>query len=428
MSTAAIRAGADPLAGVAGPLAAFRTGLGAAGASLRNALRDIGRARSAADGIRGGAASADPALRQLRTGADTAGKAVAKTGRTAGVTATRLRTGSGGARGGAAPLGALSTGSTAFGGVAGILGKGTGTVSGLMGFFGGALTVAAGAVMAVNVAMRANPFGFVLGLIVPLAGFLIEYALSSQTGQKIMKQVFDQVLAVFRAIGKFLGPVAQGYAKVVSAQFTAVRTIVTAVLKGIGAALSAGFNGTRTAVGSATRAVTGLVSGAWNGFRRMIQPTLDWITRRIPAMFTRVRDATSRTLHGMGDFVSTGMQGVMAAVTGPVKALISFANWVIDGLNELSFSVLGKKFGVDLPKIPQLAEGGVVQPAGGRSGAASVQPLSALSRLRPAEAGPRPDRAADSPERTRLHTYHAAGHGGPLAIASDLLFLHGAAA
>ncbi|MBH0247033.1 tape-measure protein, partial [Streptomyces cavourensis] len=31
-------------------------------------------------------------------------------------------------------------------------------------------------------------------------------------------------------------------------------------------------------------------------------------------------------------------------------------------------------------------------------------------------------------ERTRLHTYHAAGHGGPLAIASDLLFLHGAAA
>ncbi|TGZ12085.1 tape-measure protein, partial [Streptomyces rhizosphaericola] len=56
MSTAAIRAGAAPLAGVAGPLAAFRTRLGAAGTSLRNAVRDVGRARSAADGIRGGAA------------------------------------------------------------------------------------------------------------------------------------------------------------------------------------------------------------------------------------------------------------------------------------------------------------------------------------------------------------------------------------
>ncbi len=84
MSTAAIGAGADPLAGVAGPLSAFRTQLGAAGASLRNALRDVGRARGAADGIRGGAASADPALRQLRTGADAAGKSVAKAGRTAG--------------------------------------------------------------------------------------------------------------------------------------------------------------------------------------------------------------------------------------------------------------------------------------------------------------------------------------------------------
>ncbi|MET8376179.1 tape-measure protein [Streptomyces microflavus] len=427
MSTAAIRTGTDPLAGTVGPLSAFRSGLGAAGSSLRTALRDIGRAEAAADGIRGGATAAGPAVRQLRTGADSAGKSLARTGRTAGLTATRLRTGSGRAGGATAPLGALASGSTAFGGVAGILGKGTGTVSGLMGFFGGALTVGAGAMTAVNVAMRANPFGFVLGLIVPLAGFLIEYALSSQTGQKIMKQVFDQVLAVFRAIGKFLGPVVQAYATVVRDRFTAVRTVITAVVRGVGSALSSGFNGTRTAVTSATRAVTGLISRTWNGFRKMIQPTLDWITKRIPEMFTRVRDATSRTLHGMGDFVSTGMQGVMAAVTGPVKALISFANWVIDGLNELSFSVLGKKFGVNLSKIPQLAEGGVVQP-GGPGGASSVLPLSALSRLRPAEAGRASGRSAGSPERARLRAYHATGRGGPLAIASDLLFLHGAAA
>jgi len=427
MSAAAIRAGAAPLAGTAGALSAFRSGLGAAGRSVQAVLRAIGRAQAAADGIRGGSASAGPALRQLKNGADAAGKSLARTGRTAGLTATRLRTGSGTSRGAAAPLGALASGSTVFGGVAGILGKGTGTVSGLMGLFGGALTVGAGAMTAVNVAMRANPFGFVLGLIVPLAGFLIEYALSSQTGQKIMKQVFDQVLAVFRAIGAFLGPIVQAYATVVRAQFTAVRTIITAVVRGIGATLSGGFHGTRTAVTSATRAVTGLVSGVWSGFRKGIQPTLDWITKRIPEMFTRVRDATSHTLHGMGDFVSTGMQGVMAAVTGPVKALIAFANWVIDGLNRLSFSILGKKFGVDLPKIPQLAEGGVVEPGGGPS---AVRPLSALDRLRPAEEAPTAGLRSGppAPGRARLHTYHAAGRGGPLAIASDLLFLRGAAA
>ncbi|MFD3982697.1 tape-measure protein [Streptomyces griseus] len=427
MSAAAIRAGADPLAGVAGALSVFRARLGAAGTSLSAALRDVGRAGAAAGGIRAGAAAAVPAARQVKSGAGAAGKSLAGTGRTAGVAATRLRAGGGRVRPAAASLGSVSAGSAAFGGVAGTLGKGVGTVSGLMGFLGGALTVGAGAMTAVNVAMRANPFGFVLGLIVPLAGFLIEYALSSQTGQKIMQQVFDQVLAVFRTIGTFLGPVVQAYATVVSAQFTAVRTIVTAVVRGVGTSLTGGFNGARTAVSSATRAVTGLISRTWNGFRSAIQPTLDWITRRIPEMFTRVRNATSGALGAIGDFLSTGMQGVMAAVTGPVKALIAFANWVVDGLNGLSFSLFGKKFGVDLPKIPQLAEGGVVEPGGGSS---PVRPLSALDRLRPAEETPAAGRRSGPPaaERARLHTYHAAGRGGPLAIASDLLFLHRAAA
>ncbi|MYR11420.1 tape-measure protein, partial [Streptomyces sp. SID724] len=48
MSAAAIRAGADPLAGVAGALSVFRARLGAAGTSLSAALRDVGRAGAAA--------------------------------------------------------------------------------------------------------------------------------------------------------------------------------------------------------------------------------------------------------------------------------------------------------------------------------------------------------------------------------------------
>ncbi|MFE4693748.1 tape-measure protein [Streptomyces sp. NPDC056749] len=427
MSAAAIGAGADPLAGVAGALGSFRAGLTGAARSVRAAAQNIGRAGSAADRIRSSAASAGTQLRQIRTGADKAGKSLTGAGRTAGRTATQLRTGSTKARATVAPLDSIATEGAAFSGVVGVLGKGSGTVSKLMGLFGGALTVASGAMTAVNVAMRANPLGFVLGLVAPLAGYLIEYALNSETGQKIMKQVFDQVLQVFQTIWKFLGPVVKAYATVISAYFTAAFKVVTTVLAVVGALLSKDFDGTRNAVASATNAVTGLVRRAWSGFRTVIQPALDWITKKIPGMFTRVKDAMSRTLEGIGRFLSTGMQGVMAAVTGPVKALISFANWVIDGLNKLSFSLLGKKFGVDLPKIPQLAEGGVVRPAGPGT-ASSVLPLSALSRLRPAEPAARTTGPTGSTDRSRLRTYHAAEGNGPLAVATDLLFLHGAAA
>ncbi len=260
-----------------------------------------------------------------------------------------------------------------------------------------------------------------------MAGFRIEYALNSQAGQKMMQQVFGQVRKVFQAIWKFLGPVLKVYATVISAYFKAAIKIITTVLAVVGPLLSKGFHSTRSAVTSATRALSGLVRRTWRGFRAVIRPVLSWITQKIPSMFTRVKSALSRTLTGMGRFISTGMQGVMAAVTGPVKALISFANWVIDGLNKLSFSFFGKKFGVDLPKIPQLAEGGVVQPAGPDT-ASAVLPLSALSRLRPAEAAPRTAGPAHPTDRTRLRTYHAAEGNGPLAVAGDLLFLYGTAA
>ncbi|MEI7034152.1 tape-measure protein [Streptomyces pratensis] len=427
MSAAAIQGGADPLAGVAGALSSFRTRLTAAGRSVRTAARDLGQASTAAGRIKSSATSAGGRLRQMKTGADAAGRSLTKTGRTAGRTATQLRAGTAKARPAVAPLNSIATEGARFSGAASVLGKGSGTVSKLMGFFGRALTVASGAMTAVNIAMRANPFGFVLGLVAPLVGYLIEYALNSQAGQKMMQQVFDQVRKVFQAILKFLGPVLTVYATVISAYFTAAVKVITTVLAVVGPLLSKGFHGTRSAVTSATRALSGLVRRTWSGFRTVIQPVLSWTTQKIPSMFTRVRSALSRTLNGMGRFISTGMQGVMAAVTGPVKALISFANWVIDGLNKLSFSFLGKKFGVDLPKIPQLAEGGVVQPAG-PDAASAVLPLSALSRLRPAEAAPRTAGPARPTDRTRLRAYHAAEGNGPLAVAGDLLFLYGAAA
>nr|WSW67398.1 tape-measure protein [Streptomyces sp. NBC_00995] len=404
-----------------------RTGHQTATRTVTALIRQVRACEGAADRIKASATAAGTQLQQIKTSADGAGKSLTKAGRTAGSTATRLRTGSTKARTTLAPLNSIATDAGLFSTVVGVLGKGSGTVSRLMGLFGGAVTVASVAMTGVNVAMRANPLGFVLGLVSPLVGYLIEYALNSQTGQKIMKQVFDQVLKVFQTIGKFLGPVLKVYATVISAYFKAAFAVVTAVLAVVGALLSKDLGGTRSAVTSATNAVTGLIRRAWSGFRAVIQPVLDWITKKIPGMFTRVKDAMSGTLDGIGRFVSTGMQGVMAAVTGPVKALISFANWVIDGLNKLSFNFFGKKFGVDLPKIPQLAEGGVVQPARAPGGSA-VLPLSALSRLRPADAAPHTGGPTGSTDRSRLRAYHATRGNGPLAVATDLLFLHGAAA
>ncbi|WP_327374704.1 tape-measure protein [Streptomyces sp. NBC_01216] len=428
MSAAALAPGMDPFAGVASALRGFRGGLRKSNRSLDVLVRRLRGAASSVDGVRGGASSAATAVRGIKPRADASARSLVQAGRTAGTTSVRLKGFGAKARGAGSSLGSVASGAGVFGLLGGLLGGFAGRFTKLMGPFGTALTVASGAMTAVNVAMRANPLGFVLGLIVPLVAAIITFAMNSEAGQKIMKQVFDRVLKTFRVIAAFLGPVLKAYARVISVYFTAVRTVVTVVVKAVGGALSKGFTGARSAISGATRSVTGIIRTAWGGFQRVIQPVLDWITKKIPDMFTRVKDAMSRTLHGIGDFVTTGMQALVGVIKGPLSGLIAFANWVIDGLNSLSFEFLGKKFGVHFSKIPQLAEGGVVQPSPG-GGPGAVRPLASLERLRPAESGHRePGPRTATRERARLHSYHPGEGRGPLTVATDLLFLHRTAA
>ncbi|MEU3632226.1 phage tail tape measure protein [Streptomyces fradiae] len=416
------------LRGLSGALSSFRGQVRAATRATAGVRGGLGRGSAALDRVRPSAAAAAAQVQQAKARAESADRSLTKAGRTAAATGTRVRRGGGQARGAAAPLRSLASGAGSFGGVAGLLGRATGPLSRVMTVLGIGLGAAAAAMMAANVAMRANPFGFLAGIIVPVVAAIVEYAMHTETGQKIMKQVFGHVLKTFQGIAKFLGPVVTFYGTVVGSYFKAVGVVVTTVATVVGAAVSGDLGKAGGAVSRATRALSDLVRRPWNAFRSALRPVLDWITGKVPAMFTRVRDAISRTLGGMGDFVSTGLQALAGVITGPIKGLIAFANQVIDGLNSLSGEFLGKKFGVDLDRIPQLADGGVVDP--GRDGASAVRPLSSLDRLRPAEAGHRagPADAPRPPHRARLHAYREPEGRSALAIAEDLLFLHRTAA
>ena len=81
---------------------------------------------------------------------------------------------------------------------------------------------------------------------------------------------------------------------------------------------------------------------------------------------------------------------------GPINSVIRLINSAIDKLNRIKVSIPGwvpgvggKTFGISLPKIPQLAAGGIVAPRNGgvhaivaeAGEAEAVLPLSKLDRL-----------------------------------------------
>ncbi|WP_416977638.1 tape-measure protein [Streptomyces sp. T028] len=416
MSAAAISA-ANPLAGVASALGSFRSRAGQGGSALRSVTSRIKYTTVTVDRIRTAADQGGTALRQVKQGAEATARSVGRTGQTATAAATGVRSVGGKAKAATKALGNLKS---ALGGVFAVVGaliEASGVLGDLMGTFGTLMTIGAGVMLVINALTRANPIGFVTGLLLPVAGWLLDLALNSETGQRLMEQLATVVLKYVEGYLIVMTPLLKFIASAVNTYVTVYLGVITTALTVIGALVGTGFAVLKALTTGDTRALSGKVSSVWRGFKDAVRPALDWVSKDIPRMFTRIKEATSRTLGAMGQFVTTGAQTVAGVVKGPIQGLIAFANWVIDKLNSLSFSILGKKFGVHLDKIPMLAEGGVAVPGASRGG--RVLPLTNLDRQR---ALARRHRTA-SQLPYHVKEFHESRSAGARGTAEDLLFL-----
>ncbi|MBY8878073.1 hypothetical protein [Actinacidiphila acidipaludis] len=395
------------------PAVAARGPLDALGAALTGARETAGRIRSSAGEAVG-------ILRQLKAEADAGARSVVAAARGATSAATGLTSLSASAK-------RIKTGLRALDGkVGGLLSLVSGMVlavpqvAKLMDAFGKAMTIASAVMTAVNLLSRTTPIGAITGLLLPLASQLIDLAVNSETGQKLMEQVATAVLQGIPALLKIMGPVLKIAATVVGTYFTVYLTVVVDVLKVLAAVVKGGFEVMHALLTGDVGRLRSIASGALQGLRDAVRPVTDWFTRGIPDAFTRVKDAVSHALSAAGGILETGAQSVAGVAKAPLQGLIAFVNWIIRGLNKLSFSFLGKHFGVHLSEIPMLAEGGIVLP-GAAQDAHRVLPLTALDRQLALAASLHRTRPATG--RRRIQQYRETATLGARGTAEELLFL-----
>ncbi|MFB6838821.1 tape-measure protein [Streptomyces sp. NPDC056361] len=400
------------------PMNTLRQGLGGASGALKNLRQDVQRAASGIGALAATAKGSGTSLRTLGSNASGAATAVTKIKQsTAPPRVKRIGAAAGKAR---IAAGKIGSGAGMILGILLPLLPITDVISGLMDTFGVVMTIASIAMTGVNVAMRANPLGFLVGLIVPIAAYLIELAVNSETGQRIIKQVLQQALKGFQAVWKFIQPFMKGLGEAVGTYVKAYLTVFKTGLKIVGSVIG-GISKIGSAVSSASNALRGIASRTIGGIKTAVKPVSDWITDKIPGFFRTAKDAVSNALRGIGDLVKGALSAVIGVVKGPINGLIAFVNWIIDGLNKLSFEIpfTGKKFGVELDKLPMLAEGGIVSP--GSADDYRIDSLSQLENRRvPAltEPAPRPHYVRD---------FHEEPGASPRSTAEDLLFLATAA-
>ncbi|MEU8616684.1 tape-measure protein [Streptomyces sp. NPDC048623] len=406
----------NPFQGAAPVLSTLRRGVGDAAGALKRIKEDAQRASGSMDRLAAGLRTAGNSVRTLKAGASGAAGTLRRIQQSKAANGfKKLGTAAGKAGTLAAVLGGPALGMLVE--MLLPLLPFADTVTKLMDTYGTVMEIASVAMTGVNLAMRGNPLGFIAGILLPVAAWLIEYAVNSETGQRIIRQVMQQVLKGFQAVLTFLMPVLKLIGTLVANYFKAYLTVFKTFLKIIGDAVN-GFSHVRSIVTSAVNALRGIASSSINAIRNVIQPLLSLFTDKIPGFFSHAKDAVGNALHGMGELIKGALTAVVGVVKGPIDGLIAFANWIIDGLNKLSFDFLGKHFGVDIPKIPMLAEGGVVFPYADQ--APRIDPLSALEarRVPAVTEAPRPPH--------RIRDFHEDPGAGPRSTAEDLLFLAGA--
>lgn len=418
----------NPLSGLAPALASFRTRLDGTSRALTSLTSALRAAAGRVDSLAAPTRQARSAVTRFRTRADAGARAAGAVARTAKTAGSRLRRFTAAVRRGRHTMGRLAVGAGGF--VSLLLGEVTigGTLGKILTVFGTAATLYGIVMTAVNTTMKANPWGFILSLLVPVVGYLIDLAVNSETGQRVIQQVLTLALTYVKTVLTVLQPVLKTVATLVGTYFTAYLAVITAVLTVLTALVSGDFSHVRSSLNGALAPLRAIVSQSLGRVRSVLGGVLHWFTGTLPRGFDRVRGALSGALHGIGRFLTAGAQSVLSVVKGPIRGMIAFANWVISGLNTIHFSIFGKGFGIHLKRLPQLAEGGVVSPvAPGGSPAGAVRPLSSLERLRAAEM-PRAAEAAAPSAAPRLRVYRAAHGHSAMTVAQDLLFLRRAAA
>lgn len=203
------------------------------------------------------------------------------------------------------------------------------------------------------------------------------------------KGAWSGIQGAFSAVGNWFSNTFSAAASGIQAAWSGVTGFFSGIWNGIvkifnvvGNWFKGIFSAAWTGVQAAWAGVTGFFSGIWNGITGVFGAVGNWFS----GVFGKAYSGVTTVFSGLTGF----FQGLWDGITGTFKSAINFVikgiNTLISGLNHIHFDfpdwvpgVGGKGFGISIPKIPLLANGGIIDKATlamiGEAGKEAVVPL-----------------------------------------------------
>lgn len=215
--------------------------------------------------------------------------------------------------------------------------KGYAIVSGIIAFVKPlftALTMVksfSGAMAILNAVFMANPIGIVIGLLGALVGAFVYAWNTSETFRNVVVGTWEAVKEAFSTV---INWIKNAFTVDWSNAFGFIGDILNSHLANVKNI----FNSVKQIFNGIIEFVKGVFTGNW-----------------------------SRAWQGVVNIFGGIMQGLGAVIKAPLNAVIGLVNSAISGLNRISVTIPdwipmvgGKHFGVNLPKVPYLYNGGIV--------------------------------------------------------------------
>ena len=208
-----------------------------------------------------------------------------------------------------------------------------------------------------------------------------------------LKPVFDAIGAAFTFVyEQIIKPVMNGIFLLIGLWAALFEWLYKTAVEPILTKIGIGFEHlVENVIDPATTFMEELFTAVGDAFKwvyeNLIQPALDavgeafvWVNENIIGPISKTIQDTIETVgqafrdvfQGVSDFMRDTFNALVGIVKTPLNSIIDLVNRAINGINSISVDIPdwvpewgGKSFGLNIPRIPRLADGGIVMPKPG---------------------------------------------------------------
>ncbi len=229
-------------------------------------------------------------------------------------------------------------------------------------------TIAQGGLSAV---FTANPLGLVIAALALLVLGIIAVVKNWDRLKQFFVSSIQTIKKAFSGIGQWFSNLWNGIKDKAVGAWNGIKSTAGNALDGIKSYTRSKLDAVRRTYEEHGGGIKGVVFGAMEGIKQYYSIGYDAINAMTGGKLGEVVGKIKSIFGGVKDFVGNVWDSIAGFAKQSINKIIGALNGLITGANKLQFDIPswvpglgGKKFGINIPKIPLLASGGVIRSAG----------------------------------------------------------------